>query len=284
MKLSNSSTDNKVTLDEKYIRQQCDELLTQAEIKNPPVNLRMLASFAGISSIKEVSMKEAGMLCPADSGLVMLLRDTDGEGRKNFTCGHEITHTFFPNYREKPQKRVDDEVGKYDSYDKTEYLCDFGASYLLMPDFLFLPEFEKVGFSADSLGYLSNTFESSLEATAIRMVSQDTKKYAVVVWEEKYKPTEKGLEAQTSFPGFEFARPQKKLRVKFGYGFDKKDYIPKNKSLDESGSLVADSYSNDVQNTGMSQLTFNRDFKIDCKIYTFPLTKQGRIITLLEKN
>ena len=283
MRQSSESKKNNSVIDEKYIRKQCDDLLRQAEIKTPPVNLKILASFAGIVSVEEASIQEAGMLCPTERGLVVLLRDTDNERRKNFTCGHEISHTFFPGYKEKPQKRVDDEVGRYDTYDETESLCDYGASYLLMPDFLFIPQFKQHGFSTNSLKLLSETFESSLEATAIRMVSQNPKRYAVVVWEERYKPVEKKLEVQQSLPGFEDARPQKKLRVNFGYGFDKSEHIPKHKSLDENGTLIARSYETGKAQNGEGLITFSRELAMTCKIHTFPLKKQGRLITLLEK-
>lgn len=271
-------------VDEKYILERCNDLLKESGIEKPPVNIRMLASFAGISEITEQDMSESGILYPrGTSDLVIFLRKSDNERRKNFTCAHEISHTFFPDYQKKPQKRTDVEVGRYERNNKLEFLCDFGASNLLLPDFLFLPEFQKVDFSCKSLLSLSELFETSLEATAIRMVSQKPDKYAVIVWEENIKPSEAYLEVQDSLPCFETIRPEKKLRVRFGYGFRKHGHIPKHKSLEEDAEVIQASYLCGEQKEGKAELTFGADFKIKCRINTFPMSKQGRILTLLEK-
>ena len=275
-------THNDDVVNEGYIKARCDDLLQEAGIKSIPIDLPLLASFAGISRIERVVIQEAGMLCPARNGdLVVLLRESDSPRRQNFTCAHEISHTFIPGYREKPQKRVDVEVGKYDRYNQIEYLCDFGASYMLMPDAYFKPLFKKQGFSLNALLNLSEAFAASLEATAIRMVSQDPSRYAVVVWEERLKPIEERMEHQLSFPGIEITRPEKKLRVKFGYGFDKSGHIPKHKSLEESLGILACAYKRGTRQEGAEEISFGRTFSKSCDVFALPLPRQNRVISLL---
>lgn len=271
-------------VDENYILERCNELLKESGIVKPPVNIRILASFAGISEVKEEEIEESGILFPrGPNDIVAILKKSDNDRRKNFTCAHEISHTFFPDYKKKPQKRTETAVGRYERNNKVEYLCDFGASNLLLPDFLFQPEFKKLDFSCKTLLELAELFDTSLEATAIRMVSQKPDRYAVVVWEENIKPSEAYLEVQDSLPGFESVRPEKKLRIRLGYGFRKHGHIAKHKSLEETIPLIAPSYLSGEQTGGETELAFSEQFRVACRVSTFPMSKQGRILTLLEK-
>ncbi len=161
-------------IDEDFILKKCNNLLKEAEIKKAPIDPKILASFCDIKMVNEKKMNEAGMLIPLkQGGAKILLRLSDNSRRKRFTCCHEIVHTFFPDYQLNPQKRVDEETGIYDNKNNTEYLCDLGASELLIPSFLFNPKFETMGFSMGTLQRLADDFDSSLEATAIKMVKTD---------------------------------------------------------------------------------------------------------------
>lgn len=272
------------TLTEEDILHECNALLEQAGVTAPPIDLKLLAQFACINEVVQANIVEAGILEPQEDGNArVLLRERDGGHRQNFTLAHEIIHTFFPDYREKPQRRTDGEVGLYNRNNQLEYLCDFGASQLLMPQFLFQPEFEKQGFTSDALEVLSTIFDSSLEATAIRMVAQDPEKYAMIVWEEKFKPSEERFLFQTSLFGGDLNAPERKLRVKYGRSFNNEGHIPKHKSLEEDGSIILNSYKNDLPNSGKVLLRLNENYIIDCTVHTFPLQNQERIITLLER-
>src|SRR4051794_14221552 len=74
------------------------DLGRRLELK-PPTNLHLAASFQGIKSIRTSAMDWAGMLTPAGDGtFVITVRSRDHPHRRNFTIGHEITHTFLPGY------------------------------------------------------------------------------------------------------------------------------------------------------------------------------------------
>lgn len=282
MKQLKGLQENRV-ITEFFILQRCDELIKEARIKRVPVNLKILASFRDIRRIIEKDMEEAGILNPLPGGgAEIYLRKTDSKNRKRFTCCHEIVHTFFPNYQLKPQKRIDKNTGEYQRDNWEEYLCDFGASELLMPSFLFRLRLSKLGFSVNSLLSLSNEFESSLEATAIKMINQNPQKTAIVIWEEKYKPIERIFEYLSPLPGFEKYKPPKKLRVRFGYGFENFGYIPKDKSLEETKDIIYKSFIENKKQGGLEEINFD-NFSVKCEVQALPLEYQDqkRILSLL---
>jgi len=275
--------ESQIKIDEKFITKKCHQLLRESGVKKPPVDPKLLASFRGINEVIECNMKEAGILTPLDNGgFRILLRESDCESRKRFSCCHEICHTFMPDYQLKPQKRVDNETGSYSKKNMTEYLCDHGASELLMPSFLFKPKFLKLGFNTNTLLVLSEEFQTSLEATAIKMVKYDPKKYALIIWEETYKPSEIGQVLSQTLPGFEDNKPKEKLRIQLGFGFDDALHIPKHKSLDEDREIIMKAYNNNVNLNGKETLNFGR-ISIECNVFTMPLLNTNKVLTLLKR-
>lgn len=271
-----------IKVDEKYILEKCHELLKEAGVENPPVDPRILASFRGVDEVIEDDIEEAGVLLPINGTFKILLRKIDCEGRKRFTCCHEVVHTFMPEFQLKPQKRVDHETGQYHRKDVTEYLCDYGAAELLMPSYLFAPRFSEYGFNVGSLQKLSEEFLTSLEATALKMVKQNPKKYALVIWEETYKPTEINNMFSQRLPGFESPLPEMKLRIQLGFGFDGFFHIPKHKSIDEDLRIIQNSFLEGEKQSGEEIINFGR-LSVKCMVHTMPIVNSKKILTLLEK-
>lgn len=274
--------ENRITED--FILECSQELLKKAEVKRAPVALNILASLRDIRGIFEKDIKEAGILEPLpEGGAYIYLRRQDSTKRKRFTCCHEIEHTFFPDYQLKPQQRIDKEVGEYQKNNWVEYLCDLGASELLMPSFLFYPRLSRLGFNLSTLKKLSSEFESSLEATAIKMVRENQQRNAVVIWEEKYKPSEYLLVKSIPLPGFEKYKPKKKLRVRFGYGLENFGHIPNDKSLEETAGIIENSFKQERIQSGEEEINFG-NFNIRCEVQSLPLNYQNqkRILTLLK--
>ena len=251
-------------IDEAFIADQCELLLKEAGVKEAPISPHILGSFRDIRKVEERDMSEAGMIFPAaNGGLHVHLRRTDGQEKKNFTHFHEIAHTFFPDYKLKPQKRVDRTTGDYNRKDQTECLCDYGASRLLMPAFLFNPEFNRVGLSLDGLDYLHSHFGASLEATGLRMVSESPKDSGFIVWEKKFKPTE--LKTANQIPLFEQYKQEEKLRIKFGFGLERGGYMPADKSLSEDNGLIQEAFSKMKNINGIEVIDFG-NFKVRLKV------------------
>lgn len=270
------------SLDENFILKKCNELLKEASITKAPIEPQILASFRDIR-IVESQMAEAGILYPLkEGGAEIQLRKTDSTERKRFTCCHEITHTFCPDWQLNPQKRIDKETGVYKKNNWIEYLCDFGASELLMPSFLFYPRLSKLGFSLTVLQQLSGEFGASLEATAIKMVKQDSQKRGVVIWEKKHKPSEYLQVHSTTLPGFEDCKPQERLRIKFGCGLKQFGHIPPHKSLEESNGIIQTTLIRKQMQKGREEINFG-NFKVNCEVQTMFLKycDKTRILSLL---
>lgn len=275
--------ESQTKVNENYIIQRCHELLKEAGVNSPPIDPKILASFCGVNEVTEEDIKEAGMLIPVNNdNFKILLRKCDCESRKRFTCCHEIVHTFMPDFQLKPQKRVDHETGQFNKKDMTEYLCDHGASELLMPSFLFDNKFLKLGFNTYSLLELSDEFQTSLEATALKMVKYDPEKYALIVWEETHKPSEMGQVLSQTLPGFEDNKPKIKLRIQLGFGFDGTFHIPKHKSLDEDKGIIQGSYNDGDQLDGKEVVDFGKE-SVNCHVHALPLSNTSCVLTLLEK-
>lgn len=284
MKQSNELLND--AIDEAFIIKRCHELLTEVGIKSAPIDPVILASCQGISGVVEEDMVAAGMLIPGDEKIKIVLRKKDSTARKRFTCCHEIVHTFFPDFQKQPQMRTDSEVGRYDRNQFVEYLCDFGAAELLMPSFLFIPLLNEQGFNVAALQSLSNLFNASCEATAIKMVKSNPSKYAMVVWVEKHKPSEKAAANGPTFPGFEQYTVPKKLRVHSAYGFEGYYHIPKDKSLEESVGIIAKAFKEEDFGEGEDTLCFgSKTLKCSIGALYLPGTTEvpPRVITLLER-
>ena len=161
--------------------------------------------------------------------------------RQNFSIAHEIAHTFFPEYED--QYKARHKIGQFNPENEVEFLCDLGASEIIMPTPEFDLDVKNIGVSVKSLTQLSTRYETSSEATAIRMIRTDLVRCALIVLDYSNKPEELAQIEQAKyqlklFNDCPWKPPSMKLRVQ--YSFQAKhfsDYIPKHKSIDKSCSL-----------------------------------------------
>lgn len=216
-----------------------DALLQEADVQQPPVNLRQVASFQNVRSIEAVMMTSAGRLIPQGDGLLIQVNDRHPLGKQHFTTGHEIGHTLIPSYSVRPQ-RIDDAVtGVFQQDQEEEYLCDIAAAELLMPMALFKPLAAAQGFSLETLETLRHLFRASREATALRLIQTGLWPCAMAVWHQANKPSELQGTGHPTFPGFEPADPPKKLRIRYAvcspsFGA----FLPRHLSAEPNGCLA----------------------------------------------
>jgi Zn-dependent peptidase ImmA (M78 family) len=241
---------------EELVVRLCEELLEEAGVR-VPVDVRMLASFRGISTIAEVDQAEAGCIFCAGERLLVHIRASDSPERQRFTICHEILHTFFPGFREERRRRTDTTVGAYDRNQLEEYLCDLGAAELLLPRQPFLATLPAQPHIDDVID-LAATFAASLEATALRIVNLANVPMALVVLEPTWKPVEQRELArratQPALAGLASKPPPKKLRVRWAYG-PKMATIPKHKSVDDTSPLANVVETGGVDYRGATGLT-----------------------------
>lgn len=218
------------------------ELVEEVGSVRPAQNLKLLASFRDIVEVQEVKMAESGRLIPMAEGLVIQVNAQHSSARRNFSAAHEICHTFFPYFQSAPALRVDASTGMYAEDEEEEYLCDLGASEILMPTTEFRRALQEHGVTIGAVAHLAEEFGTSLEAAAIKCARCGP--LAVVVWEPSLKPTQlRELAHPSLFDVDEVPLPPEKLRVKFaacGAEFET-HFFPKHKSID-SGTLPHRAY------------------------------------------
>ena len=210
----------------------------------PPFNPEVLASILGIPCEESVELthSEDAELHPAENGRVIIRYNPDKpKTRQKFSIAHEIVHTFFPGYQDECHARH--QSGEFDSENEVEFLCDLGASEIVMPTPEFDSDVKSMGVSLKSLQKLSKLYEVSLEATAIRMITTDFYPCALIVLDYSHKPAEKD-EIETSkyqqslFRENPWESPPMRLRVQyFVRGMHFSTYIPKHKSIEETSPL-----------------------------------------------
>ncbi len=262
-----------------------ENLIDDVGFDGPPFRPDILASFQGINDIRRCPMVSAARLVPSDRGLIVEVNVDHSPSKQNFSIDHEITHTLLPTYS---GQSVDDVVtGQFSLSNEEELLCDIGASTLLLDGRWLRPLAQDAGPSLNTLFRLAETFEASLQATALKLAELDIWPCAFVMWEEGYRKNERVSEQQITLPGFHRAKgPAPKLRVVTPYvsaSFGR--YIPLNKSADR-GSLVQACVESNAITRGVEVFNFGaRSESLYCENIHVPYTSGGlarsRVISLL---
>lgn len=244
-----------------------------------PINMEMLASIAGVSVQKTIMSEGAsGQLIPKNNKLIALINELDPPTRQNFTIGHEIAHTFFPNYKKRKfrAESVNKIWGDNISIDnEEEYLCDFAASELLIPTEKFKEKLNELSLSVESIPELSRFFGASYEAVAIKMTNVADFPCAILVSEKGFKQSEKEeLENRKIQPSlFELSPIEEKLRVKFlsRSSLWHSKYLPKDVSIPGESSIYEAAKKAELTRSSNEHLDFKK-FQGTYKIETLPLT------------
>ena len=209
----------------------------------PPFNPQFLASMMGIQceESRELVHSEDAELHSTSTGLIIKYNPDKPKTRQNFSIAHEISHTLFPGYKD--QYKARHKIGRFDPSSEVEFLCDLGASEIILPAPEFDADVSRRGISLKSLEELSTLYETSKEASAIRMVTTNRYPCAVMVLDYSHKPTElpqieKAKHQLNLFDDCSPGLPPMKLRVQFCVPSKQfSTFIPKDKSIDESSPL-----------------------------------------------
>ena len=105
-------------------------------LSGPPFDPRILASIMGIQpeESKQLIRSEDAELQPIgkdNRNLIIKYNPDKPKTRQNFSIAHEIAHTLFPEYRD--QYKAHHKIGKFNPDSEVEFLCDLGASEIIMP-------------------------------------------------------------------------------------------------------------------------------------------------------
>ena len=144
--------------------------------------MHSLAKDWGVTAIEEDDISSDAMLLPNELGYTVILRTTGEQSRKvrqNFSLAHELGHLLL----QKAEK-----VGiatKYRGHgfsNEEERLCDQIAAEILMPRMAFYEDGWMEGWSLKSLRTLASKYDTSLPATAWRMVDLMPEEALMGVW------------------------------------------------------------------------------------------------------
>lgn len=160
-------------------------LIIESGIKEPPYTPAIYASIRNIKEIKNKPMQQEGQLIPNSDGTFNIeLRSDRSQERKNFTCCHEIAHTFFyeispsikyrnnTNYQDQPTKNQTEE----------EILCNISAAELLMPQNKLKQIIKNYQASPESIVTIAKKFQASLTSTIIRIHTLNIWKETFILW------------------------------------------------------------------------------------------------------
>ena len=163
--------------------------LTESKI---PIDICDLARSRNVVGIFARKLDGDGTISTNETGgyLIEVNKEHSGQ-RQRFTIAHEIGHTFFFDLEEcqvEPRFRIqDDDLGATRRQKAEEYLCNYAAAELLMPQFLFAAHVRERGPSSANMLGAARAFDVSLHACAWRMLQVLPLNLVVIRWE--YDPT-----------------------------------------------------------------------------------------------
>jgi hypothetical protein len=184
----------------------------------PPIDLRIVASYFGIARVSVLPLPWAGCLIAGENGVEIKLNAADRAARQRFTGFHEVTHTFMPGFRLVLQFRCNPARASK-RRDALESLCDVGASEFLLPHRFFREDVASGEFGLDLVEELASSYEASLEATANRLVDYWPERTAFLSLEVRNKPRDP-------------VGSPPKLRVNSAHAAPGFPYAPRHKSID----------------------------------------------------
>lgn len=271
------------------VRCLTDSLLRLVEAKKPPINLAMVASFQG-AVIFRTDIRESGRLVPNGAdGYRIEVRDSDPTGRQNFTIGHEIGHTLIPSYAQSPVLKSDMLTGEFKKRDEEEFFCDIASRNLLLPEAMFKEHCSRITPSIAGLLKLSNLFQASIEAVALRLDQLTCWNCVPVVWELALKPSQKKSEGQMPLLGLEeLSEPIEEYRVKFHAGDDATLFFPAARHIPMESDMVSACLSCGAFKGRCILPTSGRDRKCQVEAIAVPYRNEHgeirkRIVSLVHK-
>ena len=133
----------------------------------PPFDPFELARLLGISVVPRSDMRDARSFVSESGTTRIEFNPQKPASRIRFSIAHEIAHTLFPDFAERPRSRSAPERSRSDDW-QLEVLCNLAAAELLMPATLF----ESTDNPPASMRYLLQErakFEVSMEAVLLRL-------------------------------------------------------------------------------------------------------------------
>ncbi len=174
-----------------------------------PVELEGLAKTWGVTSIERRPIGSEAILLPEGSGYKIVLKDEPGSNRfvrQRFSFAHELGHLLLmkAGFGEQANPRTKHRgINRSDE----ERLADRIGAEILMPRLAFIDDGEKAGWSLKTLTTLSKRYQTSLPATAIRMIDLMPETCQLAVWKPSANHTSPPKLDWSRTPGFRYGIP-----------------------------------------------------------------------------
>lgn len=223
---------------QQIVRSKARDLVAKAKAmgwSGPPFDPLVLASIRGIRHRKSSSLFTAeAQLVPISGNQLLLEFNPDRpSGRRNYTIGHEIAHTFFDDCYEMIHQRST-ERKVFDPHEEVEHLCQVGASEIVMPYDEFLAEMAKLPQSLRAVFPLCDLFDVSREACSRRFLDLSSVNGVLVFLSKRNKP----IELKENANGDELPEPKFRVLYTVG-GQDFGCFFPKDKSVSDDSCLYS---------------------------------------------
>lgn len=152
-------------------------------------DLKTLAQNWGVTSIEEREIGSEAMLLPHREGYSIVLKTVDRPSRarrQRFSFAHELGHLLLQKSQQEMLRGNDRVPLKYRGHGHSnpaeERLCDQIAAEILMPRLAFQEDAWMDGWSLRNLLNLARKYDTSVAATAIRMIDLMPEEALMGVW------------------------------------------------------------------------------------------------------
>lgn len=147
------------------------------------VDLKSLAQCWGVTSIEEREIGSEAMLLPNRNGYSIVLKKADRPSRlarQRFSFAHELGHLLL---QKSQQAGIALKYRGHGHSNAEERLCDQIAAEILMPRLAFQEDAWLDGWSLRNLRNLARKYDTSIPATAFRMIDLMPEEALMGVWE-----------------------------------------------------------------------------------------------------
>lgn len=226
-----------------FVIHRARELIDRSGMTNPPFLPDYLASFQQVKRIVRTDLGNLdALLIGLEDGYLIRINASHHPFRQNFSCAHEIAHTFLLDHRSIHSAMKARVPLGYVSQRTEEDLCDIGAREILMPELIFRQYASNCGLSVRSIVPLARTFQTSISATAWRLIEVAPESCIAVFWRHMRPPTSGRRKLRVAW-SVQSKRARRELRC----------FVPKQVSVGEA-SRIAEAYQCDDFKSGYEEL------------------------------
>jgi Zn-dependent peptidase ImmA (M78 family) len=215
-----------------------NELIEKRGHSNPPFAPKEYIDLLlnDIHRVEEVDLGDVdALLLKNPEGYVIKVNRKHSLARKNFSCAHEIAHTFLHELNSTieivhDERRFDGSFGQYIS---KERLCHAAAAELLMPQDIFRKYLEGFGISINSVELLAHAFKVSIQAAAFRIPEVLSETCYTIRWKQCRKPKSRGFQGYFMHKPIYMRNPSVISRA-----YENNNSIKSNKQFDIHGTKI----------------------------------------------